>query len=111
LILCLAIFIEYCHVIDGHTDRQGTVRSLIIRFQITDTLLLCGEMAKKSENHKIWANFDPPYANLFGGAPKILKPVVDTPFQGLLLGKVWTMLDPKGVEKISPPPPIFLGEG
>jgi len=26
-----------------------------------------------------------------GGAPKILKPVLDTPFQGLLLETVWTM--------------------
>jgi len=28
------------------------------------------------------------------GAPKILKPVLDTPFQGLLLGKVWTGTTP-----------------
>jgi len=28
--------------------------------------------------------------NLFGGAPKILKAVLDTPFQGLSLVKVWT---------------------
>jgi len=31
--------------------------------------------AKKLENHKFGTNFDP--ANLFGRAPKILKPVLD----------------------------------
>jgi len=45
----------------------------------------------------------------FWRAPKILKPVLDTPFRGLSPGKVETMPpDPKGWEKISPPP-IFGG--
>ena len=44
--------------------------------------------AKNSENHEIWANFEPLQICL--GTPKILKPVLDTPFQDLLLGKVWT---------------------
>jgi len=36
-----------------------------------------------------FSNFD--LRNFFwGGAPKILKPVLGTPFLGLLLGKVWT---------------------
>jgi len=41
----------------------------------------------KSQIMKFGTKFDPP-ANIFGGAPKILKPVFDTPFQSLLLGKV-----------------------
>jgi len=68
---------------------MGVSVSLIIRFDIGDTSLHLKKWAKKSENHEIWANFDSPSAN-FWGAPKILKPVLDTPFQGLLLGKVWT---------------------
>ena len=36
-----------------------------------------------------FSNFDP-RKFILGVAPKILKPVLDTPFQGLLLGKVWT---------------------
>jgi len=44
-----------------------------------------------------FSNFDP--RNFFGGAPKILKPVFDTPFHGLLLGKVWTMPDDLGSQR------------
>ena len=67
-------------------------------------------MGENVENHEIWANFDP--HNFLGGAPKILKPVLGPPFQGLLPGKVWTTPpDSKGVEKISPPPIFFLGGG
>jgi len=40
--------------------RHIRVRNLIIRFQIGDTSLRCGEMDEKSENH----------ANLFGEPPK-----------------------------------------
>ena len=65
--------------------------------------------AKKSENHKIWADFDPLPANLFWESPKILKPVLDTPFQGLLLGQFGPSLTLRG-EKISPPN-FFLGGG
>ena len=66
-------------------------------------------MGKKSENREIWANFDPlQIFFLGGGAPKILKPVLGTPFQGLLPEKVWTTPpDPKGGKKFRPP--NFLG--
>ena len=41
--------------------------------------------AKKSKNRKFWANFEPPPRKFFlGGAPKIVKPVLDSSFQGLL---------------------------
>ena len=39
---------------------------MIIRFQIGDISLRCGEMAKNSENHEIWATFDPAVCNFFG---------------------------------------------
>ena len=61
---------------------------------------------KKSENREIWANFDPrpPPANFFGAAPKILKPVLGTSFQGLLPAKVWTTpLTLRGWAKFRPP--------
>ena len=46
-----------------------------------------------------------------GEAPKILKPVLGTPFQGLLPGKVWTTPpDPKLVGK-NFAPIFFRGEG
>ena len=51
---------------------------------------------------------------IFLGAAKILKPVLGTPFQGLLPGKVRTTPpDPKGVGKNFAPTPkkIFWGEG
>jgi len=49
---------------------------------------------------------------IYLGAPKILKPVLDTPFWGILLGKVLTTPpDLKGMGKIFAPPHIFLGEG
>ena len=56
-------------------------------FRLAISRMVLEKWAKKSENHEIWANFDPP--QIFWGAPKILKLVLDTPFQGLLLGKVW----------------------
>ena len=48
-------------------------------------------LAKISASFIEITNFDP--TQIYLGAPKILKPVLDTdiPFQGLLLGKVWTM--------------------
>jgi len=75
-------------------------------FQIGDTSLHCAEMDEKVGNHKIWTNFDP--TNLFGGTPKILKPVLDIPFQGLLLGKVWTMPWPLREWKIILLPQILI---
>ena len=65
---------------------------------------------KKSENPEISANFDSP--KNFLGATKILKPVLGTPFQGLLPGKVRTTPpDRKGVGKNFAPKKIFFGEG
>ena len=46
-------------------------------------------MGKKVGNDEIWANFDHLQIYL-RVAPTNLKPVLYTPFQGLLLGKVWT---------------------
>ena len=58
-----------------------------------------GEMGEKSENHEIWANFDPKQIFL-GAAPKIFKSVLGTSFQGLLPEKFWTTPpDPKGLGK------------
>ena len=67
---------------------------------------------KKSENSEIWANFDPLAPQIFlGGAPKILKPVLGTSFQGLLSEKFWTTLpDPKGLGK-NFAPKFFFGGG
>ena len=82
----------------------------VFTFSISRTVLK--KWAKKSENHEMWANFDPPTDKFFWGAPKILKPVLGSPFQGLLPGKVWTTPpDAKGREKILPLSPIFCGEG
>ena len=41
--------------------------------------IILEKWAKKSENHEIWANFDPP-CKFFWGSPKILKPVLGSPF-------------------------------
>ena len=81
----------------------------VFRFAISRTVL--EKWAKKSENREIWAKFAP--TNFFGGAPKILKPVLGTPFQGLLLKKLLTTPpDPKGLEKnFAPPPKFFWGGG
>ena len=82
----------------------------VFRLAISCTVL--EKWAKKSENRQIWANFDHPPCKFFWGDPKILKPVLDTPFQGLLPGKVWTTPpDPKGWEKNSPLPKFFWGGG
>ena len=81
----------------------------VFRLAISRTVL--EKWAKKLENREIWANFDCP-ANFFfgGGAPKILKPVLGTPVQGLLLAKVWTTpLTLRGWEIISPS--NFFGGG
>ena len=73
----------------------------VFRFSISRTVL--EKWAKKSEDREIWANFDPLQIFL-GGAPKILKPVLGTSFQGLLPEKFWTTpLTLRGWEKISPP--------
>ena len=67
-------------------------------------------MGEKVGNREIWAKFDP-RTNFFGGAPKLLKPVLGTPFQGLFPGNVWTTPpDLKGVGK-NFAPRIFWGEG
>ena len=93
------------HVIRGRPKYTISLPS-VFRLLISRTVL--EKWAKKSENHEIWANFDPPH-KFFWGAPKISKPVLGTPFQGLLPGKVWTTpLTLRGWEKISPP--IFWGE-
>jgi len=82
----------------------------VFRLAISRTVL--EKSAKKSENREIWAKFDPP-ANFFGGASKILKPVLGTSFQGLLPEKFWTTPpDSKGLGKnFAPPPKFFLGGG
>ena len=81
----------------------------VFRLAISRTVL--EKWAKKSENREIWANFDPLQIFL-GEAPKILKPVLGTSFQGLLPEKFWTMPhDPKGLGKNFAPPNFFLGEG
>ena len=61
----------------------------VFRLAISRTVL--EKWAKKSENCQIWAIFNPPPPQIFlGGAPKILKPVLGTSFQGLLPKKIWT---------------------
>ena len=80
----------------------------VFRFSISRTVL--EKWAKKSENREIWANFDPPPAIFLGGegAPKILKPVLGTSFQGLLAKDFRPRpLTLRGWEKISPQ--IFFG--
>ena len=80
----------------------------VFRLAISRTVL--EKSAKKSENREIWAKFDPP-ANFFGGASKILKPVLGTSFQGLLPKKIGPRpLTLRGWEKISPPK-FFWGGG
>ena len=80
----------------------------VFRLAISHTVL--EKWAKKSENRDIWANFDSLQFFFGGGAPKILKPVLGTPFQGLLPKKIWTTPpDPKGLEKNFAPPPNFFG--
>jgi len=77
------------------TISYRSVPRLIIHFQIGDTSLSCGEMDEKYwKITKFGTNFDPPPQMYLEGAHKILKPVSDTPFQGLLLGIVWTMPRP-----------------
>jgi len=79
----------------------------VFRLAISHTVL--EKWAKKSENREIWANFDPPTIFL-GGAPKILKQVLGTTFQGLLPEKfLTTPPDPKGLGK-NFTPQIFWGE-
>jgi len=52
---------------------------------------------------KFGLNLTPPPTNFFGGAPKILKPVLGNPFQGLFPGKVWTTpLTLRGGKKFCP---------
>jgi len=77
----------------------------VFRLAISHTVL--EKWAKKLENREIWANFDP--RKFFGGAPKILKPVLGTSLQRLLPEKFWTTPpDPKGWEKKFAPQ-FFLG--
>ena len=79
----------------------------VFRLAISRTVL--EKWAKKSENHEIWANFDPRQMFL-EGAPKILKPVLGTSFQGLLPEKFWTMPPgPKGLGKNFAPQNFFWG--
>ena len=54
----------------------------VFRLAISRTVL--EKWSKKSKNREIWANFDPLQIFL-GGAPKILKPVLDTRSHGLFL--------------------------
>ena len=56
----------------------------IFRLAISRTVL--EKWAKKSENRKIWANFDPPQFR----APQILKPVLGTSLQGLWISELIT---------------------
>jgi len=60
--------------------------SLIIRFQIGDISLRCGEMGEKvGKSRNLGLTLT--RTNLFGGIPKILKPVLDTPFSGPIARK------------------------
>jgi len=71
----------------------------MICFQIGDPRSVVKKWTKSRKITKFGLTFAP--LQIFGEAPETLKPVVDTPFQGLLLGKVWTTTpDPKGVKKI-----------
>ena len=80
----------------------------VFRFAISRTVL--EKWAKNRKIAKFRLIFTPP--KIFFGAAKILKPVLGTPFQGLLPEKVWTTPpDPKGWEKISPSPNFFFGGG
>jgi len=65
-----------------------------------------GEKVGKSRN--LGLTLTPPHKFNLGKPPKCLKPVLDTPFQGLLLGKVWTTPHPNRMKTISPPQ-IFGG--
>ena len=96
------IYAEQKYTISSPSGRGMSVDyKSVFRIAISRTIL--EKWAKKSENREIWANFDP--HKFFGGAPKILKPVLGTLFQGLLPEKVWTTpLMLRGWEKISSPP-------
>ena len=76
----------------------------VFRLAISCTVL--EKWAKKSENRKIWANFDHP-ANFFGGSPENFETSFGYFFSGTIARK---SLDhaPRGWEKISPP--NFFGE-
>ena len=50
-----------------------------------------------------------PEPQIYLGAPKILKPVLDTRFQGLLLGKVWTTCPRSWVTTLGVGAPNFNG--
>ena len=82
----------------------------IFTLAISHTFL--DKWAKKSENHKIWANFDPPCNFLRGGGSRQnFETVLGTSFQGLFPEKFWTMPpDPKGLGK-NFAPKFFLGGG
>ena len=59
-----------------------------------------------------WGGVEWDTLQIFWGAPKILKPVLGTPFQGLFPEKVWTTpANPKGVGKNFAPQFFFEGEG
>ena len=108
------MFSTFDHVIRGgpkYTNFLAYGRGMsvdyksIFRLAISRTVL--EKSAKKSENHEIWANFDPP--QIFGGAPK---PALGTSFQGLLPEKFWTTSrDPKGLGKNFAPKIFFREEG
>jgi len=81
-------------------------------FRLAISHIVLEKWVKKSENREIWAKFEPPPHKFFGGAPKILKPVSGTPFQGLFPGEVWTTPpDPKRVGKNFAPKFLLGGEG
>jgi len=53
-------------------------------------LLHCGEMGEKvGKSRNLGLTLTHPPHKFILGAPKIVKPVLDTPFQGLLLQKLW----------------------
>jgi len=81
----------------------------VFRLAISCTVL--EKWAKSRKIAKCGLILTPP-ANFFGGAPKILKPVLGTSFQGLLPEKFWTTPpDLKGLGKNFAPLQIFWGEG
>ena len=105
------------HVI--HAEQKYTISSTSGRgmsvdyksvFRLAISRNVLEKWAKKSENREIWANFDPPPQIFFGAAPKILKPVLGTSFQGPLPRKVWTTpLTLRGGKKFRPQN-FFWGE-
>ena len=105
--VCLSVARRYCDKTAKH-KLTVTTPPRDSSWQLHQSSWQNGEMGyKKLEIMKFWTNVDP--CKFIWGAPRILKPVLDTPFQGLLPGKIWTTHRPyEGENNFAPK---FFWEG